>query len=245
MRRGLDRGFVRAALFGAFIVGVAGCTLLVDFEDKPPPPCEGGDCADVDGAVLYAAPDADVGEIVQVQADANPCASLADGAVCRAADPCNDQARCVNGACVEHPKEAGTFCANDLCNCSYCDGKGACTTSKACPEGFNWDAGNKLARCCGGIAVTTDNGLNCGVCGIRCKTAGVSQPQSCAKIDGEYFCVDCQSNGECWSNCCSSTTKQHCAASANCTAGLCGPGICPAPSACVPGSDGGPNHCSY
>jgi hypothetical protein len=254
IRREVDRGYVRAALFGAFIVGVGGCTLLVDFVDKAPIDqalsCEGGDCTDPDATVLYSEPDAGADAAVpdvHVEADAtpNPCGALADGAACGDADPCNDPPRCEKGACAMHPKEAGVFCGHDSCNCEYCDGKGGCTDTKKCPEGFNWDPKDKLARCCGGLAVLTNTNANCGVCGVVCRTAGVSTVQSCKAIDGEYLCVGCSANPECWSKCCSSSPgPAHCAAS-DCSTGKCMAGICPAPSTCITGPGTSPNYCSY
>jgi hypothetical protein len=270
--REVDRGRARAAWYAlwvrlgrtrlaievlaALVACGTGCTFLVDFVEKPldAVPCEGGDC--LDGAVLYADPEAGSndsstppGDETPPPPDAggpDPCATLAEGAACRDADSCNDQGTCVSGKCVAQPKEAGTYCTYfGGCNCGYCDGNGQCSTSKRCPEGFNWDAKNKLARCCGGLAVTTDNNANCGVCGVTCKTAGVASPQSCKLLDGEYLCVGCTANSECWSKCCSSSpTPSHCAAS-DCSAGKCPSGLCPAPSKCVEGSGNSPNYCTY
>lgn len=140
--------------------------------------------------------------------------------------------------------EAGAFCAYaGGCQCKYCQ-SGACSDTKACPEGFNWEAGVDTARCCSGLPVLTDTNANCGVCGIQCATAGVTSPQNCALLGGHYQCVDCAANSECWSGCCAiDTTPYHCSES-NCNTGDCVPGLCPAPSTCVPGV-GEPNYCSY
>ena len=146
-------------------------------------------------------------------------------------DPCSDL-------------EAGAFCSYaGGCQCKYCQ-NGACSDTKACPEGFNWEAGVDIARCCSGLPVLTDTNANCGVCGIQCATAGVTSPQNCALLGGHYQCVDCAANSECWSGCCAiDTTPYHCSES-NCNTGDCVPGLCPAPSTCVPGV-GVPNYCSY
>jgi hypothetical protein len=140
--------------------------------------------------------------------------------------------------------EAGAFCAYASgCQCTYCK-NGACSDTKACPEGFNWEAGSDLARCCAGLAVLTDTNANCGVCGIQCATAGVSSPQNCALLDGHYQCVDCAANADCWSGCCATdTTPYHCAES-DCNTGACVAGLCPAPSTCVFDA-GETNYCSY
>jgi hypothetical protein len=251
-RREAGREWAWLAFFAAILLAAAGCTFLVDFQDKAFDGldlCEGGDC--LEGSVILSDPDAAAGPDVQGVADdaapdVDPCVSMADGAACGEAGPCTDEPRCVNGACAAHPKEAGTYCGyNGGCNCGYCNAQGACADSKRCPEGFNWDSKNKLARCCGGLAVLTNTNANCGVCNIVCKTAGVSTPQDCKLLDGEYLCVGCSANSECWSKCCSSTpTPAHCAAS-DCNTGKCPSGICPAPATCMESSGAGPNYCSY
>jgi hypothetical protein len=140
--------------------------------------------------------------------------------------------------------EAGSFCAYaGGCQCKYCQ-NGACSDTKACPEGFNWEAGVDIARCCGGLPVLTDTNANCGVCGIQCATAGVTSPQNCEPLEGHYQCVDCAANNECWSGCCAiDTTPYHCSES-DCNTGDCVAGLCPAPSTCVQG-EGTANYCSY
>jgi hypothetical protein len=174
---------------------LAGCTLLVHFDDEPTRACADGGCAD---------------------AGADPCPTLPDGSVCAYA-----------GAC----------------QCRYCSGDKCSEDPKPCPQGFNWEAGVDEARCCSGLPILTNTNANCGVCGIECATAGVTEVQSCQLLEGHYQCVDCAANNECWSGCCAiDTTPYHCAES-NC-AGACVAGLCPAPSTCVEG-DGGPNYCAY
>jgi hypothetical protein len=161
-----------------------------------------------------------------------------------APDPCTD------GGCIDaRPDpctslEAGAFCGYaGGCQCQYCV-DGACSDTKMCPEGFNWEAGVDLARCCGGLAVLTNTNANCGVCGIACATAGVTSPQDCRLLGGSYQCVDCAANNECWSGCCAiDTTPYHCSAS-DCNTGACPAGLCPAPSTCVEGMSA-PNYCTY
>jgi hypothetical protein len=240
----------RRALASAAAVGsllAAGCSLLVHFNDQTRDSCDGG-CADAseEDAPLPkqdGPPTTDSGS--DAPADADPCAVLPDDASCGAADPCNARSICQVGHCVHHPLEAGTYCGyNGGCQCAYCDNAGACSKTHACPEGFNWEAGVDIARCCGGLAVMTDTNANCGVCGVPCMTAGVTSVQNCQLISGHYQCGSCGANTECWSGCCAiDTTPNHCAAS-NCSTGACVAGLCPAPAHCVPGN-GGPNYCSY
>lgn len=239
MRLPRTRRIAAAAAILAF--GSSGCTLFVHFDDQPA--CDGGDCVDA------TMPDVDEGDAPgdagADAVDADPCTHLADGAVCGDADPCNDRPTCVGGRCQSHPNDAGAFCAYlGGCNCGYCSA-GACTVTKKCPDGFNWDASNPLARCCAGLAVLTNTNANCGVCGIVCKTAGVTTPQDCQLVDGRYLCVGCTANSECWSQCCSTApAPSHCAAS-DCNTGACPPGICPSPAHCVAGTGNAPNYCSY
>jgi hypothetical protein len=139
--------------------------------------------------------------------------------------------------------EAGALCAYTGCQCQYCSG-GTCSDEKMCPQGFNWEAGVDIARCCNGLPVLTNTNANCGVCGVECATAGVTSPQDCQLLSGHYQCVDCAANNECWSGCCAiDTTPYHCSES-DCNTGACPPGICPAPSTCVPGTSA-PNYCTY
>jgi hypothetical protein len=203
-------------IVSAFALGAFGCTFLVDFNDQPLDPCADGGCDDV---TIDVAPDvADAApDIVEADAPPNPCATLEAGAICDYAGGCT---------------------------CNTCQ-NGTCSGSKKCPEGYNWDTKNSLARCCGGLAVVTNTNANCGVCGVVCKTAGVTTPQDCKLLSGHYLCVGCSANSECWSQCCSSApTPSHCAAS-DCNTGNCPNGICPAPAKCEMGPNNTPNFCAY
>jgi hypothetical protein len=195
-----------------------GCSLLVHFDDAS---CLDGGC--IDGSpdsTQGDGPGADAPSPVETGVDAgpDPCTTLPDGAVCAYA-----------GAC----------------QCQYC-AAGACSSqAKACPQGFNWEAGVDMARCCSGLPVLTDTNANCGVCGVACATAGVTGPQDCALLLGHYQCVNCTANNECWSGCCAiDTTPYHCSES-DCNTGACVAGLCPAPSVCVVGGAGATNYCSY
>jgi len=206
-------------------VALTSCSLLTHLDD----PSNG---SAPDGGYADATPPADDGDATLAGDDSGHAdATLPPRDGGPSADPCATL-------------EAGAFCAYaGGCQCTYCQ-KGACSATRACPEGFAWEAGNDLARCCSGLAVLTDTNENCGICGIHCATAGVSSPQNCALLSGHYQCVDCAANTDCWSGCCAiDTTPYHCAES-NCNTGDCVAGLCPAPSACVQGV-GAPNYCSY
>jgi hypothetical protein len=217
----VDRRRTRLLLAAASAVAAAGagCSLLVTFRDQPV--CDGGKCG-----------------------DASPLDASADGRdEAPPADAPRDVADAAPDPCAQRPD--GTICAYlGGCNCTACKG-GTCSDTKKCPEGYNWEAGDDLARCCGGLAVRTNTNANCGVCGIVCKTAGVSTPQDCQPLAGHYLCLGCSTNPECWSQCCStSPAPNHCAAS-DCNMGTCPDGICPAPAHCVVGTGNSPNYCSY
>jgi hypothetical protein len=218
-------GWGAIGILFASLGAASGCTLLVTFDEKPAPDCDGGDCADA------TALDAPLG-----QGAAPPADAAAEG-------PALDDGGGGGGdACARLPD--GAVCDFLDCNtCSYCV-NGACTQRKACPEGYNWDKKNTLARCCGGLAVLTNTNANCGVCGVVCKTAG-GLAQDCVNVAGHFLCGGCTTNTECWSKCCSTApAPTHCAAS-DCNSGACPGGICPAPSRCVPGIGTAPNYCTY
>jgi hypothetical protein len=184
---------------------LAGCSLLVHFDDVAGGPCADGGCSDAGD--VDAADDAP---------STGPCNTLPDGAQCGYAGGCQ---------------------------CQYCSG-GTCSETKPCPQGFNWEAGVDIARCCSGLPILTNTNANCGVCGAQCATAGVTSVQDCQLMAGHYQCVNCAANNECWTGCCAiDTTPYHCSES-NCATGACPQGLCPAPSVCVEGN-GTPNYCSY
>ena len=211
-------------VIAAVAAGATGCSLLVHFDDASAT-CADGGCLDgstADGTTDVAGDDGpavDGSPLGEAGVDApDPCSTLPDGAVCAYA-----------GAC----------------NCQYC-AAGACSPQvKACPQGFNWEAGVDIARCCGGLPVLTDTNANCGVCGVACATAGVTSPQDCQLLLGHYQCVSCGANDECWSGCCAiDTSPYHCSES-DCNTGACVAGLCPSPSTCVQGGAGGANYCTY
>lgn len=233
----------------AVAAAAVGCSLLVKFVDEPEASPVDAGFPDVtalpDVVVAIDASDAFDGDAPIVDAQSsNPCLTLADGAKCGDAGLCNEPSTCEQGVCKAHPNEGGALCGfGGGCNCEYCK-NGACSATRSCPEGFNWEAGNPLARCCKGIAVLTNNNENCGVCGVVCQTAGVSTPQDCAPVNGHYQCTNCSTPQECWSNCCSSTTTPHCAPSDCTSVGNC-TNVCPAPAVCKSPGGGLPNYCAY
>lgn len=222
----------------------AGCSLLVDFVDQESSACPDGGCLDATlgppdvGMVI---PFVDAGGL-DVAPDVDPCATLADGAPCGQAGPCTLKPTCVGGRCTPSPREAGVFCSyGGKCMCNYCNGEGACSDQRPCPEAFNWDASDPLARCCAGQQVLTNNNQNCGVCGITCDAV---HGESCGLLDKNYQCNMCNSNTYCWSGCCAVTTTPHHCSESDCNNGNCVEGLCPAPSHCVQEA-GRINHCAY
>jgi hypothetical protein len=219
----LTRG--KLGMIASVAAAITGCSLLTRLDDPTSGSAPDGGYADAtlpseDGGYTdAAAPAEDGGASDAARRDGGP-----------APDPCAT-------------REAGAFCASAGCQCSYCQ-SGTCSATEACPDGFNWEAGSDLARCCSGYAILTDTNENCGVCGIHCATAGVSSAQNCALLDGHYQCVDCTANTDCWSGCCAiDTTPYHCSAS-DCNTGDCVAGLCPAPSTCMT-ETGDPNYCTY
>jgi hypothetical protein len=93
------------------------------------------------------------------------------------------------------------------------------------PDGFSLNALDPYSRCCGGVAVETTTDTNCGVCGVACNTA---LGQSCGLIDGQYLCLDCSSNADCWSGCCAATVSPP-----HCSANDCATGACATPDPCA------------
>lgn len=212
------RAAIVVAATGVLGALAASCSLLVHFDDQPS--CDGGLCADarVDHAVDDAAPDVvdggrpdgHVGDAGAEAGDAGSCIGALDGAPCGTDDPCNDTPTCASGACTAHPKADGTPCAAapDPCHTVPVCTKGKCGASKAQPVGYNWQPGNDNARCCGAAgAVMTTTTSNCGVCGLKC-----SNGETCGTVANHYLCLGCGGiNANCWSNCCSTTTTDHCA----------------------------------
>jgi len=218
-----------SALAAALWVGATGCTFLVDFVDKGEPDCDGGSC---DDATTFAADVSLTGDATPDEAAVSPDAGPDPVDAGPDADPCNKL-------------PDGAVCDYQTCKtCRVC-AAGVCTaTTKLCPQGYNWDKKNTLARCCDGLAVLTNTNANCGVCGVVCKTAG-GPNEDCKSVAGHFLCAGCTTNTECWSKCCSSSpTPSHCAAS-DCNSGACPAGICPSPSRCVPGTGTVPNYCTY
>jgi hypothetical protein len=229
--------------------GATGC--LVTFDEVTPLACDGGACADATRADSGSrrrdatSPSDDArsvrdGASREGAADADPCAHVADGAACGAADACNDAPTCIGGACMPHVKADGTPCgvAPDLCHTTPLCSAGVCAPSMAVQDGTQWKPGDDNARCCHGVQVETINVDNCGVCDVQCNT---KDGQSCKAIDGHYFCAPC-SVGQCWSGCCSLTISAHCSPSDCCTGACKSPTVCPDGSHCQSDTV---NYCSY
>ena len=101
-----------------------------------------------DGAFLDVEVEADLPPPADAGADAAPgCGSYPDGTVCKVApDPCHDDGRCSQGKCLAPQPR---------------------------PEGYNWKSTDTNARCCAGVAVTTNSASHCGACGLKCKNVKI------------------------------------------------------------------------
>jgi hypothetical protein len=134
---------------------------------------------------------------------AGACALPSDeGKVCDpATSPCKTDGLCHNYVCQPQGNaNSGTVCkkASNACHTDgLCDGNGACGPEGTRKDGYNYDGGNSLARCCGGNPTTVNTAQNCGACGIDCNGG------SCETAHGGHLYCTCSSNAQCWSKCCS------------------------------------------
>lgn len=213
---------------------LVGCTFLVHFDDRPGS-CEAGTCGDASTpeasdpeANVDASADAPSDGLLSdagVSGDGGACTGKLDGGSCGIDDVCDYPPICLAGVCTRQPKPDNTPCAValDACHSVPICTKGVCGPSKAQPIGYNWKPGDDNARCCGdgGVVMTTTT-PNCGACGIVCGAG-----QTCGPIATHYLCLGCNgTNSECWSDCCSATSGDHCAPG-NCA------GACASPDKCA------------
>jgi hypothetical protein len=171
-----------------------------------------------------------------------PAAATTDGATCGTApDACHVPPLCMTGVC-EPPADAanGTACgsAPDTCHDAPKCASGKCAAPVAFGEGAVPTGAAAHERCCSGKAVdTATDKSNCGVCGIVCKGS-----QTCTDLDGQYLCVGCAVDSDCWSGCCSlNPTPNHCTPSL-CTSTGCKTNICPGGAHCATGTV---DYCTY
>lgn len=147
----------------------------------------------------------------------------------------------VSKSCMGLPD--GTLCgpSPDVCHDPPVCASGTCAPASTKADGFNWQAGDSTARCCGGDAVHTSTDTNCGVCGIQCNA---SNGESCQTLAGEWFCRGCVASDACWSHCCSQSFTPYSCAASDCN-GNCDPSLCPDGSHCVSGGTTSSDYCSY
>jgi hypothetical protein len=172
------------------------------------------------------------------------CAGQPDGTVCVVShDPCYASAVCHAGLCGGlSPKPNGTVCKTATAPCeadAVCNG-GQCGAFTMRADGYNWQAGDDTARCCGGQPLHTTNDANCGACGIHCNA---SNGESCQSFGGHWFCRGCVASAACWSHCCSQSYSPYSCAASDC-AGHCDAQYCPPGTHCVTGN-GTSDYCAY
>jgi hypothetical protein len=174
------------------------------------------------------------------------CAGQPDGTVCVLShDPCLANAVCTGGLCGGlTPKPNGTACkaAPDPCHSDATCNAGQCgTTFPVRADGYNWQAGDDTARCCGGNKIHANTDTDCGACGIHCNAGN---GESCQLLGGHYFCRGCVASAQCWSHCCSTSFSPYSCAASDC-AGSCSSTYCPPGTHCVVGNGTSSDYCAY
>jgi hypothetical protein len=173
------------------------------------------------------APDG-VDALIDVAAKCGP-----DGTVCApTTDPCKTAGVCKNDVCgpVGNATD-GTKCgtATNACHTDPVCNAGSCQAQGSRPDGYNYEAGNYLARCCGGAPTSINSPNNCGACGIKCASGRCIDTG--AKNEQQWWC-SCSASSECWSGCCadgspSVCSPSSCGSTAKCIA-------CPGNATCTP-----------
>jgi hypothetical protein len=151
------------------------------------------------------------------------------------------------------PRDTGSLPDTTLTNdAGHCTGKA---------DGTQWGP-EDVDRCCNQVAVTTDQNANCGACGIAC--TGVQHCGTSLLSAGQYLCLGCVGNTDCWSGFCvfdsiddaSVDAGSHCAVESDdagdcispCPAGTPPTGpppCCPTGSRCAMPSGVTLNYCTY
>ena len=172
--------------------------------------------------VTFADPDAgrdaavDRGDATDARTDTpidmNTCGP--DGAECAATtDPCKLPGRCMAGVCgaITNAPDA-TKCgdASNACHTNRLCKAGACQAEGTHPDGYNYDSGNYLARCCGGAPTSINTPNNCGACGLKCASGRCINPG--ATNNQQWWC-SCTASSECWSGCCADGSPPVCSPS--------------------------------
>jgi len=170
--------------------------------------------------VLFANPDAGRNRDARDAADAtdapidtgNNCGP--DGAECApTTDLCKLPGRCAAGVCgpiTDAPDDTKCASASNACHTDRLCKAGVCQADTTHPDGYNYDTGNYLARCCGGTPTSINTPNNCGACGLRCASGRCINTG--ATNSQQWWCA-CSASSECWSNCCADGSPPVCSPS--------------------------------
>jgi hypothetical protein len=146
-----------------------------------------------------------------------------DGTVCApTTDPCKTPGVCKDDVCGPIGDAAdGTKCgaASDACHTDPTCKTGKCQAQGTHPDGYNYDSGNYLARCCGGAPTSLNSPGNCGACGIKCASGRCINTGS---TNGQQWWCSCTASSECWSGCCADGSPS-----------VCSPSSCGSPAKCI------------
>ena len=82
----------------------------------------------------------------------------------------------VCGAITNAPDATKCGDASNACHTNRLCKAGACQAEGTHPDGYNYDSGNYLARCCGGAPTSINTPNNCGACGLKCASGRCDQP---------------------------------------------------------------------
>jgi hypothetical protein len=146
-----------------------------------------------------------------------------DGTECRpTSDRCKVSGKCRAGVCgaiTNAADETPCGTASNACYTQPVCKAGQCQAQQARPDGYNYDTGNYLARCCGGSPSSINTANNCGACGIKCGDGKCVNTGS--KNSQQWWCT-CTASSSCWSGCCVGTSP-----------GLCSPSTCYDAAKCI------------
>lgn len=183
--------------------------------------------AAVSDAPADAAGGADTGD---APVEVNTCGP--DGTECMpTTDPCKLPGRCMAGACgaITNAPD-GTKCgdASNACHTERVCKGGTCQAEGTHADGYNYQSGNYLARCCGGTPTTINTPNNCGACGIHCASG---ECINTGATNAQQWWCRCTANSQCFSNCCANgspsvCSPSTCGSSASCTS-------CPGGATCT------------
>jgi hypothetical protein len=137
-----------------------------------------------------------------------------DGTVCApTSDPCKTPGVCKDDVCGPIGDAAdGTTCgeASNACHTAPVCKAGKCQAQGTRPDGYNYEAGKYLSRCCGGTPTSINSASNCGACGIKCASGRCINTG--AANEQQWWC-SCTASSECWSGCCADGSPPVCSPS--------------------------------